>query len=82
MQELWDSMKRQKLCILGIPIGEMFHAEDIENNFNKIKEDKFPSVRKPRYKRHTEHQNRQEQNKTSSHQIICKPLNAENKENT
>lgn len=52
----------------------MFQVEDTENVFNKIMGDNFPNIRKLRYKRHTEHQNREHQNKNSSHYIIWKPI--------
>ena len=36
IQEIWDTMKRQKLRIIGIEEGEETYIKDSENIFNKI----------------------------------------------
>jgi hypothetical protein len=36
IQEIWDTMKRQKPRIIGIEEGEETYIKDSENIFNKI----------------------------------------------
>jgi alcohol dehydrogenase class IV len=46
MQELTDSVKRPKLRIMGIEEGEEVQTKGIQNVFNKIITENFPSLEK------------------------------------
>ena len=45
-QEIWDTMKRPNLKIIGIEEGEKTQVKDTENVFNKITEENFPNLKK------------------------------------
>ena len=47
IQEIWDTMKRAKLWIIGIEEEEEFQLKGPEKKkpFNKIREEKFPSLK-------------------------------------
>ena len=49
IHEIWDTMKRPKLRILGIKEGERYKLEGIENIFNKSIEEYFPKLKKNGY---------------------------------
>jgi hypothetical protein len=51
--EIWNTMTRPSLQIIGIEEEEKIQVKDTENIFNKIIEKKNPPQR---YKKHTEHQ--------------------------
>ena len=46
VQEIWDTMKRPNLRIIGIEEGEETHLKGAENIFNKIIEEHFPNLEK------------------------------------
>ena len=46
VQEIWDTMKRPNLRIIGIEEGEEYQLKGTENIFNKIKEENFPNLKK------------------------------------
>ena len=45
IQEIWDTMKRPNLRIIGIKEGEV-QLKSTENIFNKIIEENFPNLKK------------------------------------
>ena len=45
IQEIWDTMKRTNLRIIGIEEGEEIQLKGTENIFNKIIEENFPNLR-------------------------------------
>ncbi|KAL6089685.1 hypothetical protein STEG23_026096 [Scotinomys teguina] len=46
VQEIWDTMKRPNLRIIGIEEGEEYQLKGTENIFNKIIEENFPNLNK------------------------------------
>ena len=44
IQEIWDTMKRQNLTIIGIKEGEEIQPKGTENIFNKITEENLPNL--------------------------------------
>ncbi|KAL6088433.1 hypothetical protein STEG23_022858 [Scotinomys teguina] len=46
VQEIWDTMKRPNLRIMGIEEGEEYQLKGTENIFNKIIEENFPNLKK------------------------------------
>ena len=46
IQEIWDTMKRPNLFIIGIEEGEEVQLKIRENIFNKIIEKNFPNLKK------------------------------------
>ena len=44
IQEIWDTMKRPNLRIIGVE-GEELQIKGPENNFNKIIEENFPNLK-------------------------------------
>jgi hypothetical protein len=75
-------MKRPNLRIIGIEENEDSHLKGPENVFNKIIEKTFPNLKKEmpeRYKTPVD-ANKWDQKRKSSHHIIIKTLNTENKE--
>jgi hypothetical protein len=55
IQEIWDTMKRPNLRIIGIE-EEDSQLKGPENIFNKIKEENFPNLKKEMDKKVREHQ--------------------------
>ncbi|KAL6032987.1 hypothetical protein STEG23_021333 [Scotinomys teguina] len=58
VQEIWDTMKRPNIRIIGIE-GEEYQLKGTENIFNKIIEENFPNLKRnhpSRYKKLIEHQ--------------------------
>jgi hemerythrin-like domain-containing protein len=47
--------EEMKTIYSSIVVGQVLHAKDTQNVFNKIIKETFPSREKPRYKMHTEH---------------------------
>ena len=45
MQEIWDTVKRPNLKIIGVEEGEL-QLKGPENIFNKIIEENFPNLKK------------------------------------
>ena len=43
IRELWDNIKQDNLCIIGIPEGEEKEKGN-ENIFDKIMAEKFPNL--------------------------------------
>ncbi|KAL6086976.1 hypothetical protein STEG23_036671, partial [Scotinomys teguina] len=59
VQEIWDTMKRPNIRIIGIEEGEEYQLKGTENIFNKIIEENFPNLKRnhpSRYKKLIEHQ--------------------------
>ncbi|KAL6081673.1 hypothetical protein STEG23_005580 [Scotinomys teguina] len=82
IQEIWDTMKRPNLRIIGIEEGE-YQLKCTENIFNKIIEENFPNLNKEiPIKIQEAHRtpNRLDPQKKSSRYIIIKTLNIQNKE--
>ncbi|KAL6050868.1 hypothetical protein STEG23_017880 [Scotinomys teguina] len=46
VQEIWDTMKRPNLRIIGKEEGEEYQLKGTENIFNKIIEENFPDLNK------------------------------------
>ncbi|KAL6080965.1 hypothetical protein STEG23_016230 [Scotinomys teguina] len=46
IQEIWDTIKRPNLRIIGIEEGEEYHLKGTENIFNKIIEENFSNLKK------------------------------------
>ena len=46
IQEIWDTMKRLNLGIIGVEEGEELQLKGTENIFNKIIEENFPNLKK------------------------------------
>ncbi|ERE67993.1 Transposase, L1 containing protein [Cricetulus griseus] len=46
IQEIWDTVKRPNLRIIGIEEGEEIQLKGAENIFNKIIEENFPNLKK------------------------------------
>ncbi|KAL6065661.1 hypothetical protein STEG23_028022 [Scotinomys teguina] len=46
VQQIWDTMKRSNLRIIGIEKGEEYQLKGTENIFNKIIEENFPNLKK------------------------------------
>ncbi|KAL6087914.1 hypothetical protein STEG23_008170 [Scotinomys teguina] len=83
VQEIWDTMKRSNIRIIGIEEGEEYQLKGTENIFNKIIEENFPNLKKePPIKIQEAYRtpNRLDPQKKSSHHIIIKTLNIQNKE--
>ncbi|OPX54009.1 RBD-like domain-containing protein [Oceanospirillum multiglobuliferum] len=82
VQEIWDTMKRPNLRIIGIEEGEEYQLKGTENIFNKIIEENFPNLKKEipmKIQEAYRTPNRLDQKKISHH-IIIKTLNIQNKE--
>lgn len=77
MQELFNTMKRPNLWIIGIEEGRESQVNGIDQFFNRIREENFP--KKGRHIRSQQH-HRQEQKRNSPQHIIAKTLNMQNKE--
>ena len=45
IQEIWNTMKRSNLRIIGIDKGEEYQLNGTENIFNKIIEENFPNLK-------------------------------------
>jgi hypothetical protein len=76
-------MKRPKLRIIGIEESKDFHLKGLENIFNKIIEESFPNLKKEMVINIQEAYrtpNRLDQKRKSSHHIIIKTPNVQNKE--
>ncbi|KAL6045281.1 hypothetical protein STEG23_023107 [Scotinomys teguina] len=83
VQEIWDTMKRPNIRIIGIEEGEEYQLKGTENIFNKIIEENFPNLKKePPIKIQEAYRtpNRLDPQKKSSRHIIIKTLNIQNKE--
>jgi hypothetical protein len=81
MQELWDSIMRPSLSIIGI--DKQVQAKGIGNIFNKALTKNFPNIKKGRPTQVQEAfrtSNRQNQNRTFSLHIVVKLLSIEDKE--
>ncbi|KAL6041447.1 hypothetical protein STEG23_023562 [Scotinomys teguina] len=83
VQEIWDTMKRPNIRIIGIEEGEEYQLKGMENIFNKIIEENIPNLKKePPIKTQEAYRtpNRLDPQKKSSRHIIIKTLNIQNKE--
>ncbi|KAL6085855.1 hypothetical protein STEG23_033186 [Scotinomys teguina] len=83
VQEIWDTIKRSNIRIIGIEEGEEYQLKGTENIFNKIIEENFPNLKKePPIKIQEAYRtpNRLDPQKKSSRHIIIKTLNIQNKE--
>jgi hypothetical protein len=45
IQEIWNTMKRTNIRIIGIDKGEEYQLNGTENIFNKIIEENFPNLK-------------------------------------
>ena len=83
VQELWDTMKRPNLRIIGIEEGEDLQLKGPENIFNKIIEENFPNLKKELPIKVLEAYrtpNKLDQKRKSPRHIIIKTLSIQNKE--
>ncbi|KAL6030381.1 hypothetical protein STEG23_024291 [Scotinomys teguina] len=83
VQEIWDTMKRPNIRIIGIEEGEEYQLKGTENIFNKIIEENFNYLKKePPIKIQEAYRTpkRLDPQKKSSFHIIIKTLNIQNKE--
>ena len=74
IQEIWDTIKRLNIRIIGVEEGEELQLKGPENIFNKIVEENFPNLKKDiPMKAHEAYRtpNRLDQKK-SPHPIIIK----------
>jgi uncharacterized protein YoxC len=83
MQEIWDTMKRPNLGIMGVEEGEEIQNKGTENLFNRIIAEQFPNLETERVTQvqetyRTPH--RQDQKENTSRHIIIKTLSTQNKE--
>ena len=81
IQEVWDTMKRPNLRIIGIEEGEQVQLKSTENIFNKIIEENFPNLKKDMPMKIQEAYRtpiRLDQKKSPCH-IIIKTLNIQSK---
>ena len=46
IQEIWNTIKRPNLRIIGVEQGEELQLKDAENIFNKMIEENFPNLKK------------------------------------
>ena len=82
IQEIWDTMKRPTLRIIGIEEGEV-QLKSTKDIFNKIIEENFLNLKKDMHMKIQEAyrtQNKLGQKKKSPQHIIIKTLNIQNKE--
>jgi hypothetical protein len=58
MQDIWDTIKRPNLQIMGVEEGKEIQTKGIDNLFNRIIAEKFPNLKKesPRCRKFTKHQ--------------------------
>ena len=78
IQEIWNTMKRSNLRIIGIEEGNDSQIKGPENTFNKIIEEKFLNLKKEmaiNVQEAYRTPNRLDQKRKSSHHIIIKTLN-------
>ena len=83
IQEIQDTMKRPNLRIIRIEENEDFQLKGPEKVFNKIKEEIFSNLKKQmdiKVQEAYRTPNKWDQKRKSSHHIIIKTLNAQNKE--
>ena len=83
IQEIQDTMRRPNLRIIGIEESKDFQLKGPVNIFNKIIEENFPNLKKEMPMNIQEAYrtpNRLDQKRNSSHHILVKPPNAQNKE--
>jgi hypothetical protein len=83
IQEIQNTMRRPNLRIIGIDEKEDFELKGPVNIFNKIMEENFPNLKKEMLMNIQEAYrtpNRLDQKRNSSHHIIIKTPNAQNKE--
>ncbi|ERE69936.1 LINE-1 type transposase domain-containing protein 1 [Cricetulus griseus] len=83
IQEIWDTVKRPNLRIIGIEEGEETLLKGTENIFNKIIEENFPNLQKDMPMKVQEAYrtpNRLDNKKKSPQHIIIKTPNLQNKE--
>ena len=83
IQEIQDTMKRPNLRIIRIEENKDSQLKGPENVFNKIIEENFPNLKKEmaiKVREVYRTPNKWDQKRKSSHHIIIKTLNAQNKE--
>jgi len=83
IQEIQDSMRRSNLRIIGIEESKDSQLKGPVSIFNKIIEENFPNLKKEmpiNIQEAYRTPNRLDQKRNSSHHIIVKILNAQNKE--
>ncbi|MGE9715022.1 RBD-like domain-containing protein, partial [Escherichia coli] len=83
IQEIWDTVKRPNLRIIGIEEGEETQLKGAENIFNKIIEENFPNLKKDMPMKVQEAYrtpNRVDHKRKSPRHIIIKTPNVQTKE--
>ena len=83
IQEIWDTIKKPNLRIIGIEEGEELQIKGPENIFNKIIEENFPNLKNDipmKVQEAYRTPNRLDQKKTSPRHIIIKTQNIQIKE--
>jgi hypothetical protein len=83
IQEIQDTIRRLNLRIIGIEQKEDFQLKGPVNTFNKIIEENFPNLKEEMLMNIQEAYctpNSLDQKRNSSHYIIIKTPNAQNKE--
>ena len=83
IQELWDTIKKPNLRIIGVEEGEELHFKGPENILNKIIEENFPILKNDipmKVQEAYRTPNRLDQKKTSPRHIIIKTQSIQTKE--
>ena len=83
IQEIWDTMKRSNLRIIGLEKGEDLQLKGQKNIITKIIEENFHNLKKDipmKVQEAYRASNRLDQKTTSPHHIIIKTQNIQNKE--
>jgi hypothetical protein len=83
IQEIQDTMRRTNLKIIGIEESEDTQLKGPVNIFNKTMKENFPNLKKDMHINIQEvyrTPNRLGQKRNSSHRVIVKTLNAQNKQ--
>ena len=82
-QDIWDTMKRPKLHIIGIEGKEESQDNAMDQIFNRIIEENFPKLKKDitiQIQEAHRTSNREDLKRNFPHHIIIKTVDAQNKE--
>ena len=81
IQEIWDTMKRSNLRVIGMEEGGDSQLQGLYNIFNKIIEENFPNLKKEMpIKAQDAYRTLNRSDRKSPFYIITKRLNVQNKE--
>jgi hypothetical protein len=83
MQDIWETMRRPNLQIMGVEEGEEIQTKGIDNLFNRIIAENFPNLEKERVTQMQEvyrTPNHQDQKRNTPRNIIIKTLRTQKKE--